>query len=345
LVRIEPSFKSYFKDYENLKSWKSLDASSVIEWIEKWNGGVVDVDLDDVPLKSKLHLLWSDYSFDKEIDTNEIEWITNENQEKLDDIKIVAWGLSEFWNNFNLLKWEVGKIKDKENFTELWIRYIELFIQNKLWKILDVYEYVDFPEDIKITENDISDLNDIENLSIWFEKIDNKLEKMNKFISNIQIWVLKKFEEDIKELVKRKHERKEEQLKTLKFLWKIGFDLIPQSITNQLIENINIAPKAYWFNEKIDLENWDLGIRGFWDDYSWTEYRKKFTEIFIKMVWNPKMDWEDIFNKNNVNNSSTVIDSSKLNLYLNTNWFKWFWAFEKMKKNLMETKKEEYENN
>jgi hypothetical protein len=29
---------------------------------------------------------------------------------------------------------------------------------------------------------------------------------------------LKKFEEDIKELVKRKHERKEEQLKTLKFL-------------------------------------------------------------------------------------------------------------------------------
>ena len=339
LVSIDPSFNKYFNDYENIKSWKSLDAESVIEGIEKWSGGMLDIDLDDVPPKSKLHLVGSEYSFDKEIDTSELDKITNENQEQLDNIKIVAWWIKEFGNNFNLLKWEINKIKDKENFAELWSKYLELFIQNKLNNLLDVYEYTDFPEDIKITENDISNLNDLENLNNWFKKIDKKLEKMTQHITKIQTWILKKYEEDIKELVKRKQERKEKELQILKFLHKIGFDLIPQSITNQLVENINFAPKVYWFDAKIDLENWDLGIRGFWDDYSWAEYRKKFTEIFIKMVWNPKMDWKNLFNVDNINNSSTVIDSSKLNLYLNTNWFKWFWAFQKMKDNLDKSKK------
>ena len=125
------------------------------------------------------------------------------------------------------------------------------------------------------------------------------------------------------------------------FLWKIGFDLVPQSITDQLIENINLNPSAYWFHVKVDLENWDLGFRGLWEDYSGAEARKKFTDFFIKMLWNPKMDWKEIFNKDNINNSWSVIDPSKLNLYLNTKWFKWFWAFDKIKNNLKKSKQEE----
>jgi len=48
------------------------------------------------------------------------------------------------------------------------------------------------------------------------------------------------------EITRLEQEEKEKQQKeTLKFLSKIGFDLIPQHITNLLIKNINISPKDY----------------------------------------------------------------------------------------------------
>jgi hypothetical protein len=43
-----------------------------------------------VPPKSKLHLVGSQYSFDKEIDINEINEITDKNEYKLENLKLVG---------------------------------------------------------------------------------------------------------------------------------------------------------------------------------------------------------------------------------------------------------------
>jgi hypothetical protein len=99
---------------------------------------------------------------------------------------------------------------------------------------------------------------------------------------------LKKYEEDIKELVKRKKERKEKQLQTLKFLHSLGFDLIPQYMTENIINQINNSASLkakFGFNKNIDLANGSLGFEKDSDSNSIKiPEQKAFAKFVNKMI-------------------------------------------------------------
>ncbi|MDQ7023696.1 MAG: hypothetical protein Q9M97_09475 [Candidatus Gracilibacteria bacterium] len=177
--------------------------------------------------------------------------------------------------------------------------------------------------------NSIEDLN--QEIELQKEEYNDKKENYLKSNKEIKKYVLKE--------KKTIEEKEKKQKETLKFLSKIGFDLVPQYITEQLINNININPDLYGFDSNVDLENGDLGYTGYGDDYLGSRYKEKFTDFFIKILGNPQMNGKDIFNKNNINNSSSVIDSSNLNLYLNTNGYKGSGSFIQMKDKLLKKEK------
>jgi hypothetical protein len=174
--------------------------------------------------------------------------------------------------------------------------------------------------------NTIEDLN--EEIELQKEEYNDKKEDYLKSSKEIKNYVLKE--------KKKLEELEKEQKETLKFLSKIGFDMLPQHITNQLIENINLAPNDYWFNTKIDLENGILWFKQMWVDNLGVENKRKFMNIFIKAIWNP--EW--LFNTWNIwNNSSIIKEPMNLQTHLNKEWYFGVWVALKMKNNLSEKKK------
>jgi len=260
----------------------------------------------------------------------------------------IDWDIAKMWvfseNGFSLNSWsvDISDLKAKNN--ELKWDFDEL--SETAWKL---YKLKNIQFQISKLWDNKEKIQDLLNEN-WFNTIDDLKQEINlleeDYNGKKEDYLEKRntIKEEFLKSIKEVKEKEKKQKETLKFLSKIGFDLIPQYITKQLIENINFSPKTYWFDAKIDLENWDLWIRWFWDDYMSPEYKDEFMKIFIKAIWNPQMDWKNIFNENNINNWANVIDSSKLDLYLNANWYKWFWAFEKMKANLLDSKQEKNPN-
>jgi hypothetical protein len=195
--------------------------------------------------------------------------------------------------------------------------------------LLDMYEYVDIPEDIKVTQNDLLDLNNIENLNVWFEKIEQKLEKTNKYISKLQTWILSQYETDIKKILTRNKERKEKELQTLKFISSIWFDNIPKTYTDKIINLLNKNDAFRW---SIDLwagknlSSWiDLSEWIFWNA-SWENPKEIFTRFFNKMLsWNP----EEPVNLDAIITGSGVWVSNKTEFmaYINSWIMKNPWSF------------------
>ena len=260
------------------------------------------------------------------------------------------------WDDWIWKIWDLSKVPPEIFMvTKNWFK-----LETKLPKIPDELNYKRKELSKKIIKNNqkITNINISLNARIknyeekkqnWEDtfEIETKIEELKNEIKKIKEESKKLIDNFMKEMSKyneitrlEQEEKEKQQKETLKFLSKIGFDLIPQHITNLLIKNINISPKNYWFDAKIDLENWDLWIRWYWDEYLTSEYRKTFMGLFIKSIWNPEMDWKEIFNRDNVVNESSVVDSSKLSLYLNTNWYKWLAALDKMRTNLLQKSKE-----
>jgi len=164
----------------------------------------------------------------------------------------------------------------------------------------------------------------IERLEIeieWLEK-DKKI-SYKEFEKKLDIY---------KEEFENKIEQKEKTQKdTLVFLWEIGFDLIPQDITDHLIEMININPSLYWFDTKIDLSNWELWFSTL--DSRWLDInnKKRFLKSIMTSLWNPK----DLFKEEWIINNTSVVVDTDLSLYLNQNWYKWIGAHTKMLENLL----------
>ncbi len=267
LQNIDPSFEKYFSDYENIKSWKSLSADKVIEWIERDSWGLVDIDLGERPPISRLRLLGIDYGFDKEINKKALAEITNASKEELNKIK-------EF--GFDILQ------NFKQNFAK------ETF---DFRKMQDMYDYFEIREIDQIQLNDLEDFKNAktkeEKRQIFEEKIKPKIIKIEKIIKEKQSWILKQYEEEIKEIVLREKIRKKEQLETLKFLHQTGFDLIPQPITDQLINeyrhNVYDIPGLDLNPERLDLANWM-----FWEEPTeegWTKWKQNLVKILNKFIY------------------------------------------------------------
>jgi hypothetical protein len=94
---------------------------------------------------------------------------------------------------------------------------------------------------------------------------------------------LKKYDEEIKNLIKLDKAKEKNQLQTLKFLNNIGFDLIPQSATNDIIDLVNKTnmKSSLGFANDINLTEGDLGLN---KDNDSSEISPKEKEQFARFT-------------------------------------------------------------
>ena len=268
----------------------SIDKSnyhrSVVDWDKLIYGDQV-IDMWTKPpkkfIKSGEYILWStelDYKIDikirrekvkldreKEGNLNNLKELNKDKQNIVteynwvDDLNfsndLVLDALyQKFANNINIKE----AIESVDDTNELWNNSLEV---NNLKTLLK--------ENIESKAMDLE--NKINSIVSENEDIDSKLDFINNQIEQNII--------DFKERVKEKDERVR---RILKFLNSIGFDLLPQWISNKIIETINSWEWLLSINglsQDIDLEKWILGSSAGEND----------REVFIKF-FNKMLTWE-----------------------------------------------------
>jgi len=141
----------------------------------------------------------------------------------------------------------------------------------------------------------------------------------------MQVWALKAWINTKQKIAAEKvKEKKEKVQKTIKFLESIGIHLIPQSLLNGVIEQINRNPKEYGFDIKIDLSNWELGMDKIIHEWSLLLVNKKaFAEMMNKMIWVDAINvwligsWAPVWDRNKFQNQ--LKDSRLLDVW-------WLWV-------------------
>lgn len=167
-----------------------------------------------------------------------------------------------------------------------------------------------------------------QNLSTIHEAIVALDTEMRQVLSKIEFW-------DKEERESKENEKRE----TLRFLSSIGFDAIPQSITDSVISQLNANSwlrARLWFNGVIDLANGQLGFNSDNDITKITNKEKAdFASVFNRMIGgdddvNQKIDIKAVLGEKN-----PVKDPAKLSIDLENDGYKNSWiAVWKMIKNL-----------
>ena len=132
----------------------------------------------------------------------------------------------------------------------------------------------------------------------------------------------------------------------LKFLEGVGFNLIPQSITNSIIEQLNNPWNSglrwlVWFNTILNLSEWDLGFQtSFNDDTLGTTEKVIFAEFLNRMI---SADAGKPIDVNKILNwwSVAVGDRTQLSIQLEQAGLKdswtWIWvAMDNLRKSTLE---------
>ena len=270
IIAVDSDFASILPDIEAVETWEKLSTKEIVDWVEKENWGVVDIELWENPPMYKMRVIWSEYWFENEIDKWKLAEITNDNKEELN-------GIYDNW--FKILK------DFKSNFSK----------QNyDISKMDDLYSYFDIDSNLQINPSDLQDFRNAETqeekIKIFAERIKPKIEAINKIVKQKQQEVLWVHKEQIKQLLEKQIKTKEKQKETLDFLHKIGFDLIPQNITNELIAEIksNVI-QVKWLNinpKSLDLKKWI-----FWNSWLEANSEQVFKENIIKFL-NKLIYWE-----------------------------------------------------
>lgn len=225
----------------------------------------------------------------------------------------------------------------------------------KTWEIKNTSIINDLSDNLKIefdniteVKSNIDKLNERKNISKTKEEkediqkeIDNLILQYNELIE--EYLRNKKYLDDYVKnwglnWLKELEEKQEKQKKTLKFLGSIGFDLIPQSYTNMLLNDLksNIFD-INWLDlyiENLDLEKWR-----FWEspsDFWWTKWMENLIKFFEKMIY-----WE-VSPENSIFNSYALIHGwnikpMTINTILEDKWIKtlsWWFNIIKMRENL-----------
>ena len=293
LLGLDSSFESYFNDLENI----NLNTDDLIEEIETESWWTIDIDLKANPPISKMSLDGSLYSFDKEIDKKALFELMTDSQDKLDEVKNAFTVLKDFWISFDSLLVAIKENWGKEDFTEKLKESVTSFSNEIFSNLDDVYEDMGIKSDEQIKESDIanfSDINSPSDLKLMIENIKTKFLNIKSTIWEKQIWVLKTYKTEVRELVQRKSETKEKQLEVLKFMKSSGFDLIPKEISSRIIRelksNMLIIPWLPLSVKNINLKNGNFGESSvFVDKEAWLniESKRNLVKFLNKMItWN-----------------------------------------------------------
>ena len=335
LVWLDSWFDKYFQDLENINSWNSLNASEVINWIEKDSWWMIDIDLNSNIPTSKLSLIWSHYSFDEEIDKQVLEKITLENKDKLDELQSSFATLKGVYTPFDWLLKNIKANWWKENLKEKINESISNFSKNLFTELDEVYEKTGIKSDIQIKESDISSFADIKSENDLKQKIDNfknKIEKIKAQLVETQNEITDKYQTQIKESLTLKSKEKEKQVEVLNFMRDSGFDLMPKEISDKFIwqmqwNTLNVP----WLDldvKNINLKNGNFGESVLYKDDCLNIHAKtnmlKFMNKMISWDINEPLKVESIANgTENVNPSSLQNKFLEAWIVDNLGWKEW----------------------
>jgi len=346
LITIDSSFESYFNDLESISAWTSLDTNKIIESIEKDSGWIVDIDLTANTPVSKMSLLWSSYGFEKKIDIKAMSEINSECTKEINSLQNSLAILKDTYVPFGDLLSQIRQNWNKEDFNEKLQNSISSFPSETFTNLNEIYETHDIDSNIHITQNDITDLANIDNPNELWAKINTIKEKFHKIqehLKNESKEIVQKYNWEFTELLKRDSEQKEKELEVLKFLKKSWFDLIPKEITDQIIKELQSNTLTIpWLElnvNNIELENGHFGESWAFIDRDAginIEAKINLTKFVNKLIsWNI---WEPL-NADAIANWVSVADPRELKgkfeqLWLVDNlWWKYTKIIENLKKN------------
>ena len=336
------------------------DPTKILEDVE-WNlsDNMVSLDLDHIPPKYDLGRIDSDYKFKNKLDWEHISELT---WEYLDEVKEFQeagknlWVVGKWYSKF---KWDIQKLW-QENVKEIqsgnfsgfkewldaYLISLKISIRQNLEEIYN--KNLDIPNELKLTKQDFNNLWNIQNPNDLKQKFENFEQKYKALQNYLIFWpkkAYKKYKNKLQqEVIEDTKETKEKQKETLDFLHKIGFDLIPQNITNELIAEIksNVI-QVKWLNinpKSLDLKKWI-----FWNSWLEANSNQIFKENIIKFL-NKLIYWE-INPKNSllkIESFTSVtwatINPTELQDILKKQWVKsdMYWDINKMRDNLKKEK-------
>lgn len=296
LIWIDSSFENYFNELENINSKDSLNTNEIVWEIQKESWWLETIDLNSSSPVSKLSLEWSDYSFDEKIDKNALWELFEKNKNKLENIQNSVTILKGVYTPFDALLNQIRTNWWKQDFKEILKNPLSSFPSATFTNLEKVYEDIWIDSNIQLNESDFLSLKDVktaDELRVKIENIKTKFEKIKLQILKAKKEVEQEYKLDFKELVKRNEKAKEKQVEVLKFMKASWFDLIPKSITDKLI--LNLQSNSFQIQgldlnvQNIDLKNWHFGESLNIDNETWfnTLAKTNLVKFMNKLIsWN-----------------------------------------------------------
>lgn len=254
-------------------SWVDLSKSKLVKNTDDWFS--IEAGQSD----RSLSLTWSNYKLDSKLNNSEItgefEDINKKTLEELKPLNEIIYSIQkiiDYLDKAILNKTDIKEVKEAIKNSNLNL-YNELNLEN------------------------INSLDQIKQILTWYlkKKEDEKDEKIKV--------TKKKINELISKNIKEAREKDKKKKEVLTFLHEIWFDLLPQTETDYVINQINSRPDRMWlFDSDIDLKNGELWNRSLWWWIS-VDSKVKFTDLLSNMVW---LTWDD-----------------KLDYYKTQRWFFW----------------------
>lgn len=295
LIWIDSNFENYFNELEN-KSFEWLNTNDVIKKIENESWWLETIDFKSDNPVSKLSLEWSSYSFDEKIDKNALWELFEKNKNKLENIQNSVTVLKGVYTPFDGLLTQIRTNWWKQDLKETLNNPLSSFSSDVFTNLEKVYKDVWIDSNMQLNESDFLSLKDVKNtdeLRVKIENIKTKFEKIKLQILEAKKEVEQEYKLDFKEIVKRKEEAKEKQVEVLKFMKASWFDLIPKSITDKLI--LNLQSNSFQIqNLNLNVQNIDLKNWHFWeslniDNETWfnTLAKTNLVKFMNKLIsWN-----------------------------------------------------------
>lgn len=318
LLGVDSGFESYFNDLEKMNSWNSLSTNEIVKWIEKESGWMMSIDLNSNTPMSKMSLIWSEYSFDEEIDKKVLDTVEAEKKEHLDDVQNSVAVLNGLYKPFDNLVSEIRKNWWKDSYKENMQWVISNISKGIFSEASDMYEKMGIKSDIQVKEVDFSELANASSESDLKQKVENikeKFEHIKAQIQEAQAQTIKKYQVETKELLSRKSDEKKKQLEVLNFMKGSGFDLIPKELSDSIIAEIQgeslKIPGLNMNIKNIDLKNGNFGEDAMYQ-WGWLNIASKTN--LVKFM-NKLISWD--INKpmsvDAVTNWTMMADPSELN--------------------------------
>lgn len=318
LLGVDSGFESYFNDLEKMNSWNSLSTNEIVKWIEKESGWMMNIDLNSNTSMSKMSLIWSEYSFDEEIDKKALDKLTAKSREQLDEVQNSSAVLNGLYKPFDNLVSKARKNWWKDGYKENMLWVINNISKGIFSEANDMYEKMGIKSDIQVKEADFTELANISSESDLRQKVENikdKFEHIKVQIQEAQAQTIKKYQIETKELLTRKSDEKKKQLEVLNFMKGSGFDLIPKELSDSIIAEIQgeslKIPGLNMNIKNIDLKNGNFGEDAMYQ-WGWLNIASKTN--MVKFM-NKLISWD--INKpmsvDAVTNWTMMADPSELN--------------------------------